>query len=108
MSQHIVSRKTYFAVFFALLALLALTVLAAEMEAGPLALATSMAIAVAKATLIVVFFMHVGWNNALTRLFVLGGFVWLAILFVLTMGDYASRSPRLDMGHNPSVSEPLK
>ena len=38
--------------------------------------------------LVIWFFMHVRTDNPLTKLFVFAGFFWMAILLVLTLGDY--------------------
>jgi cytochrome c oxidase subunit 4 len=50
-----------------------------------------MGIAVAKAALIVSFFMHLRYGQRLTWVFAGAGFFWLAIMLALTMGDYATR-----------------
>ncbi len=50
------------------------------------------AIAVAKALLIAVFFMHLRTASALPRLFAAGGFFWLAILLGLSFTDFWTRS----------------
>jgi cytochrome c oxidase subunit 4 len=45
----------------------------------------------AKATLVVLFFMHVRWGTRLTWVIAASGFFWLLILFGLTMQDYLTR-----------------
>lgn len=91
MTGHIVPRRTYYAVFGALLVLLVLTVAVAKIDLGPLNPVVAMTVAVAKAVLIVLYFMHVRYESSLTRLFAAAGFLWLAILLSLTMSDYLSR-----------------
>jgi len=54
----------------------------------------ALAIAVFKATLVVLFFMHVKYSTRLTWAVVAGGIFWLGILLVLTMGDYLTRGWR--------------
>jgi len=44
-----------------------------------------------KAMLVVLFFMHVKQASTMTKLFVVAGFFWMAILFVFTLSDYFSR-----------------
>jgi len=78
-------------VFLLLLALLALTVGIAHLELGRLAYAAAMLIAVAKAVLIVLYFMHVRYSTPLTRLAAFGGFFWLLILLGLSLADYSTR-----------------
>jgi len=89
---HIMPKKIYFAIFAALLVLTAITVQVAFLDLGPLNTFVALAIAVLKATLVILFFMHVKYSSRLTKIVVVSGFVWLIILFVLTMGDYASRN----------------
>jgi cytochrome c oxidase subunit 4 len=45
-----------------------------------------------KMMLVIWFFMHVRTDNPLTKLFVFAGFFWIAILLVMTLGDYFSRT----------------
>lgn len=89
---HIMPKKIYFAIFAALLVLTAITVQVAFLDLGPLNAFVALAIAVLKATLVILFFMHVKYSSRLTKIVVVSGFVWLLILFALTMGDYASRN----------------
>lgn len=91
MSEHIVSRKIYFLVFGALMVLTVLTVVAANFDFGRLNDVIAMTIAVTKAVLVVLFFMHVRWSSRLTWVVVVSGFFWLAILFLFTLSDYATR-----------------
>jgi len=48
-------------------------------------------IAITKALLVILFFMHVRWSTRLTWLVVASGFFWLLILFGITMTDYLTR-----------------
>ena len=93
MSEHIVSKKLYFVIFGALMALTALTVFAANIDLGSekLNTAVALAIAVTKAVLVVLYFMHVRYSSRLTWVVVAGGFLWLAIMVGLTMSDYLTR-----------------
>jgi len=54
----------------------------------------ALAIAGVKATLVVLFFMHVKYGTRLTKLAVLGGIYWLGILLALTLSDYLTRAWR--------------
>lgn len=84
-------KKVYFATGAALLILLVLTVAAALVPLGGYNHAASMLIAVLKAALVVVFFMHLRWSSPIMRLFACAGLVWLAILMALTLSDYLTR-----------------
>ena len=93
MSEHIVSRKIYFAVFAALMVMTGITYAVALVDFGNEAINTIVALAVAftKALLVILFFMHVRYSSRLTWLVVVGGFFWLGIMIVLTLSDYGSR-----------------
>lgn len=93
MSTHGRARTTYTLVFVALMILLALSVIAAQFDLGDFNLVTALGISVAKAALIVTFFMHVGETLPITRLAALGGLLWLSIMVTLTLADYWTRGP---------------
>ena len=67
------------------------TVLAAYVNLGLFNPVVAMAIAIFKATLVVLYFMHVKYSSRLTKLVVLTGIFFLVILLGETMMDYASR-----------------
>jgi cytochrome c oxidase subunit 4 len=88
---HVVPLGIYFGVFAALMIGTVLTVVAAHMDFGPLNTPVALAIAVTKASLVVVFFMHVKYSPRLITLVVVGSFVWLGIMLFITLSDYWSR-----------------
>ena len=92
MSVHIVSKKIYFAVFGALLILTATTVFVATIDLGPFNTIVALVIALCKASLVVLFFMHVRYSPRIIGLTIFAGLLWLAILIGLTLTDYLSRS----------------
>lgn len=81
----------YYAVFAALIVGTALTVGVAFIDLGPLNNVLMLGIAITKALLVILFFMHVRWSTRLTWVVVASGFFWLLILFGLTMQDYLTR-----------------
>jgi cytochrome c oxidase subunit 4 len=89
--SHIVPVRVYLGVFLALMALTAVTVWAAGQDFGPLNTVVALAIAVTKATLVVLFFMHVKYGSPLVKLAVVGAIVWLGFMLLITMSDYATR-----------------
>jgi cytochrome c oxidase subunit 4 len=91
MSGHISPKSTYYAIFGALMVLTAVTVGVAFINLGALNFPVALAIAITKATLVILFFMHVKYSSRLTKLFVGMAFFFLFILFGLTMTDYLSR-----------------
>ena len=91
-TEHVDSVKTYAVVWIALLILTALTTGVAYIDLGPFSVVVALTIAVCKMFLVALFFMHVRHSTKLTKLVVLGGLLWLAILLSLTMADFATRS----------------
>ncbi len=91
MSEHIVPRTVYFAVFGALMVLTAATVAVAFVDLGVLNPLIAMAIATLKAVLVVLFFMHVKYSSRLTQIIIVSGLLWFGILVVLILGDYFTR-----------------
>jgi cytochrome c oxidase subunit 4 len=81
----------YYAVFAALLVGTGLTVAVAFVDLGALNNVLMLGIAMTKALLVILFFMHVRWSTRLTWVVAASGFVWLLILFGLTMSDYLTR-----------------
>jgi cytochrome c oxidase subunit 4 len=79
-------------VFLALLVLTAITVGVSRLPIGTeWHMVIGLTIAVAKALLVILFFMHVIYSSRLTWVVALGGLLWLAILIFLTMNDYFAR-----------------
>lgn len=78
-------------VWLALMALLATTFAAAFVPMGAFNSVVNLAIAVVKAALVAVFFMHLRRPDATLRLAAAAGLFWLGILFVLTFSDFLTR-----------------
>ncbi len=91
MPEHIVDKRIYYSVFGSLMLLLAATLTIAYIHLGKLNLVAAMTIAVIKAVLIMLYFMHLRYSSRLLWVFVLAGFFWMGIIFALTFSDYLSR-----------------
>jgi cytochrome c oxidase subunit 4 len=91
MAEHIVEKKTYYAVFAGLMAFLAATIGIAYIHLGKLNVVAAVTIAFIKAWLIILYFMHVRYSSRLLWIFVGAGFFWLAILFALSFADFLTR-----------------
>ena len=91
MSGHVSPKSTYYAVFGALMVLTAITVGVAFIHLGTLNFPVALGIAIFKATLVILFFMHVKYSSRLTKMIVGMAFFFLAILLLLTLTDYGSR-----------------
>jgi cytochrome c oxidase subunit 4 len=93
MSEHIVQPRIYIAIFLSLMVGTALTVLAAFYDfPGPMNAVVALTIAVVKATLVVLFFMHVRYSGRLVWLVIVAALLWLAIMFAITFSDYWTRT----------------
>lgn len=92
MQHHVVPVRTYLMVFVALLVLLVATVGAYYVDLGPLNIAVALTIALVKAALIVLYFMHVRYSSRLVWVFAAATVVWLIIMLGLTFSDYISRA----------------
>ncbi len=94
--HHIVSPKVYFTIFSVLMICTVLTVFAAEVDLNKyfsgLNIIVALTIAVFKASLVVLFFMHGKYSSKRTQLVIIASVFWLAIMLFMTMSDYVSRS----------------
>ena len=91
MSEHN-PKTTYYTVFAALMALLVVTVAATYIHWGSrISIVIAMAIAIVKATLVVLYFMHVRGSSRMTKVFVVAGLAWLSILMGMTLIEYHTR-----------------
>jgi cytochrome c oxidase subunit 4 len=88
---HVVPVPVYVAVFVALLVGTAATVWAAYVDLGPLNTILALGIAFAKATLVVLYFMHVRYSPPLVWLAVAWGIAWLGVLLLFTVADFQAR-----------------
>ena len=94
MSEHIVPTRVYYSIFAILILCTLATVLIAFVDLGPLNTVAALTIAVFKAVLVILYFMHVKYSPRLTWAVVVGSVFWLGILLVLTMSDYLTRAWR--------------
>lgn len=100
MSGHVSPKSVYYSIFGALLVLTAITVGVAFINLGRLNFPVAISIAILKATLVVLFFMHAKYSSRLTKLVIGGAFFFLLCLFGLTMTDYLSRGWYVSPGGN--------
>lgn len=91
MSEPTVSRKAYLFTWLSLLGLTLLTTLIGFVDLGPFSMVLAVAFAVAKASLIVLFFMHALYEFKLVFAIIGAGVIWLLILIGMTLTDYISR-----------------
>jgi cytochrome c oxidase subunit 4 len=89
--HHVVPVSIYIIIFVSLMILTGLTVLASQKDFGPGNTIIAVAIAALKATLVILYFMHVRYNDNIVRIAVFAGFLWLGVMIVLTLSDYIAR-----------------
>ncbi len=91
MTERTVSPRIYYAVFAVLVVLTLVTTGVAYIDLGILNPIVAITIAVCKASLVVLFFMHARYRARLTWVFIGAGVLWLAFLIAFTLSDVASR-----------------
>ncbi len=91
-SEHVVSVRTYLVIFALLMALTALTTAVAFVDLGVMNVVIMLLIAFTKATIVVLYFMHVRFSPPLTMIAAGAGFAWLTILIGLTLSDVLTRN----------------
>ncbi len=96
MPEHIVSPRIYAVIGATLLIFTGVTYYAATLDLNHifhgLNVIVALAIAVFKATLVVLYFMHARYSPKRTQLVIVAGLFWLALLLLLTLSDYLSRA----------------
>ncbi len=90
-AEHIVPVKNYIFVFLALMVLTVLTYSIAYVDLGGFNLIVALAIAITKASLVVLIFMHVKYSTTLTKAVVASGFFFFLIMIFFTMNDLMTR-----------------
>jgi cytochrome c oxidase subunit 4 len=95
MSQEPSSVRTLIFAFLSLIALLALTVWGSFIDVGTLRATVAVLVAIAKALIVMIFFMHLRGSNRIVWTVAGAGFMWLSFLIVLTIGDFVTRGPML-------------
>ena len=89
--EHHLPKHLYFVIFGALMVLTALTVGLAFVNLGQLNIVVALAVAVVKASLVVMFFMHLKYESQLTKVVLGAGVFWLVLLLGIIM-DYVTKS----------------
>ena len=101
MSEHVLPVRIYLIVFIALMLLMGLTAFLSTVPMGrELNTIVALFIAAIKATLVLLFFMHLKYENyVISTVVFVAGLFWLLIFFGLTLVDYLSRNVLGVAGH---------
>jgi cytochrome c oxidase subunit 4 len=89
--QHVIASSVYVGIWAILMVLTAVTVFASYIEMGDFNIVVALVIATIKATLVVLFFMHLYYSSKLTKVTVVAAIFFLFLLLGLSMTDYLTR-----------------
>jgi len=95
--HHITPLKTYLIVFFSLLLLTAITIYSAQYDFGSFNIVLALIIASFKSSLVLLFFMHLYYDNKINLIFILASVLFLAIFIGITMIDTNQRTTLYDI-----------
>jgi cytochrome c oxidase subunit 4 len=101
MSEHVLPIRTYLFTFVALMALMVLTAFLSTVPMGrELNTVVALFIAAVKATLVLLFFMHLKYETyVISTVVFVAGLFWLLIFFGMTLVDYLGRMKLGVPGH---------
>ena len=88
---HVHAKFFYVKVFLSLLGLTAITTAVAYVDLGVFNTVVALVIAVFKASLVVLFFMHLKEQAGMTRVVMIAAALWLSVLIVITLSDRFTR-----------------
>ncbi len=96
--RHVVPWTVYALIFAALCVLTVTTVIVAHFDFGPFNLIVALGVAITKASLVVLYFMHARYSPRLTGVVIAAAIAFFIILVFLTWTDYYSRPWSLTTG----------
>lgn len=100
---HVCTAGAFFKVYVALLFLTVITVGVAQFDFGEFNMLIAMAIASVKAALVMAIFMHLRWDTPINNIAFIGSLVFLALLFLFTLADFATRADA-----DPAMNRPAE
>jgi cytochrome c oxidase subunit IV len=93
MSEHIIPSKIYYMIWITLMVFTVITAAVAFVDLGPFNTVVALVIATFKATLVVLFFMHVKYTSEkMTKTVIMSAIFWLGLLLILSLADFATRA----------------
>jgi len=101
--HHVCSFRLFAGVFSALLFLTIITVIVSRFDFGGFNMIIAMAIAAVKASLVMSIFMHMRWDTAINNIAFLSSILFLSLLFLFTLADYATRGDTDPVLATPSM-----
>lgn len=103
--HHIIPKKVLFQVFGALVVLTIVTVAVAQVDLGPLTVPVAIAIAVAKAGLVVVYFMALKYDKSVNSMVFTVGTLFVLVFIIFTLFDTAFRGDIGNVGERTITEE---
>ncbi len=100
---HVAPLWALFGTFGALLVLTIATVAVTYVDLGPLNLWVALGIAVVKATLVALFFMHLFWDNKFNAFILLCGFLFVMLFIGIALLDTSQYQGELIQGYAPAL-----
>lgn len=100
---HVVPMKVLVAVWLALMALTVITVAATWVDLGSLNLWLAMAIATLKASLVVLYFMHMRYDHPFNAIVFIGTLLFVMLFVGLALIDTREYQPELIPGYAPGM-----
>jgi cytochrome c oxidase subunit IV len=92
-SEHVVSAGLYWLIWFVLICATFLTAWIATVDLGIFNTVVALIIATCKASIVVLFFMHVKYTSEkMTKAILISAVFWLFLLLFLSLSDYATRT----------------
>lgn len=105
---HLVSYQTLFGTGAALLVLTVITVAARYIDLGEANIYLAIGIAVVKATLVSLFFMHLRWDRPFNLMVLVGSMLFVILMMCFCMMDVGQYMPSLNQGNPPVVQSLLE
>ena len=102
---HIVPLKLLVGVLVVLLFLTFITVAVTWVDLGAFNLVIAMVIATIKATLVLLYFMHLRWDRPFNAVVIISSLVLVALFIVFSMIDSAEYQPDLIPGYAPHMQQ---
>ena len=95
--HHIIPLSTYIAVFISLIIMTIITIISSQYDFGSLNIIIALFIAAFKSSLVLLFFMHLYYDNKINMALILGSVLFVAIFIGLTMIDVTRRQDIYDI-----------
>jgi cytochrome c oxidase subunit 4 len=102
---HLVPYSTLFATGIALLFLTVITVAARYIDLGEANIYLAIGIAVVKATLVSLFFMHLRWDRPFNLMVLVGSMLFVVLMMVFCMMDVGQYKATINAGNPAKVQQ---